>query len=116
MVRFALSLTTYRKLARWIPPVRCSDANPNEIRAILWGVRIIAKLIPYASCLTQALAAQYLCSRAGYPTQIRIGVKREGTAIAAHAWLMDETGIMIGGSPAELASYTPIVDLDCVRS
>jgi hypothetical protein len=39
------------------------------------------------TCLERALALQRLLLRRGAPVKLRIGVRREGEALEAHAWL-----------------------------
>lgn len=110
--RIGLLLMPYRKLARWIPPVSQRTPRNAEIRAIMWSVRVTARVVPFASCLTQSLAAQYLCARAGHPTSIRIGVARnDNGGVRAHAWLIDDSGILTD-RPGDITQFTPMVDLD----
>jgi hypothetical protein len=62
------------------------------------------------TCLAQALAAQVLLTRRGYPALLRIGVaKGERQQLQAHAWVESEGKIVIGGS--ELERYTPLAVL-----
>ena len=71
-----------------------------------------ARLVPGATCLTQALAAQYLCAKAGHATRIRVGVTRKDDGgIGAHAWLMDQTRVLIGGRHEDLSQFARIADL-----
>jgi hypothetical protein len=55
-----------------------------------------ARAIPAATCLTQALAAQVLLARSGHPAALRLGTRRTGASLAAHAWLEDDQGIIFG--------------------
>ena len=54
---------------------------------VAWSVETTAKSIPQATCLTQALAAQVMLSRAGEEPSLHIGVATERGAFEAHAWL-----------------------------
>ena len=64
-----------------------------------WMSAAAARLVPYASCLTQALSGQYLLARQGNASKIRIGIERDtGTQLKAHAWLMSGDQIVLGGS------------------
>jgi hypothetical protein len=113
--RIGLLILPYRKLARWIPAVSHRTPAKSEIRIIMWSVRVASTLVPYASCLTQSLAAQYLCARAGHPTSIRIGVARnDNGSVRAHAWLIDDSGILTD-RPGDIAQFTTLVDLDGAR-
>jgi hypothetical protein len=54
--------------------------------------------IPGASCLPQALTAQFLLERRGYSPVLRIGMARgsEGRP-AAHAWVEHQSVVILGG-------------------
>jgi hypothetical protein len=56
-------------------------------------IRIASRLIPSATCLTQALALTDLLSRNGHDSTLRIGVANDGGRFAAHAW------VECGGAP-----------------
>ena len=75
---------------------------------IVWAVSAVSKYVPKASCLTQALAAETLLHRHGYPAVIHIGVaKRNTETLEAHAWVESEGRIILGGSG--LAGFTPLI-------
>jgi len=54
---------------------------------VAWTVETTARSIPQATCLTQALAAQVMLSRAGEEPSLHIGVATDRGAFEAHAWL-----------------------------
>jgi len=110
MIRLGLSTLGYNRL-RHIVPVARHAAPPEMLRAVAWAVRRSARLVPGASCLTQALAAQFLLARRGFNSIIKVGVREEGGKILAHAWLISETQVVIGGSGTDLTDYTPIANL-----
>ena len=81
-----------------------------------WAVRQSARIVPKANCLTQALAAQYLLARSGYRSQLRLGVAKDNAGrLLAHAWLLSDGKVVVGGSSRELASFTALPDLDTKR-
>lgn len=106
-----MSLFPYKRLKNWIPAPTGPVVDEDRLRVMMWTVHHAARIIPRASCLTQALAAQYLCARRGLATHIRIGVTKDDGRIRAHAWLVAGTTILIGGSDENLSDFTPIVDL-----
>jgi hypothetical protein len=67
------------------------------VNEIVWAVRTVSRYFPGASCLTQALAAQALLARSNHQSRIEIGVVKEGDRFAAHAWLMCDERIVLGG-------------------
>ena len=70
---------------------------------VAWAVEMASWRMPGAkSCLTQALAAQVLLGRRGYPTLLHIGVaKGEQGRFRAHAWLESKGKVVIGGLEQE---------------
>ena len=111
-LRLALLLLPYPTIRKLIPlrlaPNRVGDAP----RRVPWRVSTVARLIPGATCLTQALATQLLLARAGHTSQIRIGVaKGDSGNLAAHAWVVIDETVLIGGSPAEIGGYTVLTEL-----
>jgi hypothetical protein len=113
-IRLGLSLLSYRTLVRWLP--KSSGTPPkddDELRRVAWGVRNASRIIPRASCLTQALAAQFLLARSGRRSHIRIGVAKDTEGrFLAHAWLISDGRVVIGGKSAELRRYRSLTDLD----
>jgi len=112
-VRILLWLLPFRRLV-WlvertalrsarVAPVRLlEDTNVN----IAWGVATAARYVPRATCLTQALAAQWLFAWFGHPTLLRIGVaKGNDKALRAHAWLESEGRVVVGGESLEQDEY-----------
>jgi hypothetical protein len=81
-----------------------------SVRKVAWAIDRGSRCVPFASCLTQALAARVLMGRYGYPAEIHIGVTRSASnAFAAHAWVVSEGELMVGG--ADAGSYRPIAVL-----
>lgn len=87
--------------------------NPEaaRARAVAWRVLFVANRLPWHStCLVRALAGGLLMRRRGIMgAVIRFGVKREAGALTAHAWLLLNGEILLGGE--EAASYVPLADM-----
>ena len=100
VVRLGLTLFSYNRLRRMVTQLDAPhEAGIGDLRRVAWGVAAAARLVPYASCLTQALAGQYILARQGNASKIRIGIERNtGTQLKAHAWLMSGNHIVLGGS------------------
>ena len=113
LVRLGLSLFSYKHVRRCPPRRARRVAHADEIARIAWAVRVTAKRIPGATCLTQAIAGQYLLAHAGHDARIRIGVARDADgAFNAHAWLLCNDAVVLGGSDAELRRYSTLTDLE----
>ncbi len=83
-----------------------NPATPSEVRAaslrlgkdeIIWTVRAAAALAWKPTCAVRALVAERLFRKHGYPVQFKVGV-RSGEDFQAHAWVADESGILVGES------------------
>ena len=65
---------------------------------VTWAVSKVSRLVPMASCLTQAMSVRWLLRREGIGCQLRIGVKRdEAGTFQAHAWIEHAGHVVIGG-------------------
>jgi Transglutaminase-like superfamily len=104
------------RVALWILPVQaarrivarasaCRDGG--SVRQLVWAVRAASRYVPGASCLTQAIAAQALLGRYGVPSQIEIGVSKNHSRFHAHAWLVCQGQVVLGGP--ELEQYNSLI-------
>jgi hypothetical protein len=77
--------------------------DPHSTDTIVWAVRVASShILGSNNCLTQALGAQLLLARRGYPARIHIGVTRsEQGQFRAHAWVESEDKVIIGGTGLE---------------
>jgi hypothetical protein len=109
-IRIGLSLFPFRTLHRFLTRISSVPDNPpNRDQActetIAWAVATACRLVPKATCLTQALTVQFLLRKHGQRTRIRIGVARNGEGkFEAHAWAENQAGIAIANS--DLGRYT----------
>ncbi|MDC0948269.1 lasso peptide biosynthesis B2 protein [Gammaproteobacteria bacterium] len=69
------------------------------------AVNRAARLYPGTTCLPHALVLAHLLQSAGIDHRFRIGVQRDGTRLAAHAWV--EQGGKVLGPPGEVGAFTP---------
>lgn len=104
-----------RQLIDRLPVPRGRNVPPGELREIAWSVRNAARLVPGATCLTQASAGQLLLAQRGYATTVRLSVPaRSGPdgRLAPHAWLMADEMIVLGGTSAEYDRHRMLHDYD----
>ena len=92
-----------RLLARLSAGRREPPGLSPERLAQLTGIAVRHHLWPMV-CLPQSLALQALLRRQGLSSELRIGVKRAGGTIHAHAWV-EHAGSPLG----EPAPYLPLV-------
>jgi hypothetical protein len=122
LVRSWLMLGTAR-LALWVLPLRVArrclawaahaiatrGASPDRIA---WAISRTQRLVPHATCLPQALAAEALLRHAGHPADLRIGVAKTGPVrLVAHAWVESRGRIVVGDLGESLAGYSPLPPL-----
>lgn len=115
-MRAALWLQPYARVrARWLSG---SDVRPCEVvaaedavRDVTWAVGTAARVVPVATCLVQALAAERMLRRRGVVPTLRIGVPpRADGAFVAHAWLAWEGRIVLGDRE-DIDRYSVLPDL-----
>lgn len=108
-VRATLWLRPYQELLRFCR-IRSGNHLDRSAGRVLRAVRRAARLVPGASCLTQALTAQILLARRGVPSVLHLGVNRtENGVFGAHAWLEIGGVVVMGGDRHSLARYSRIV-------
>jgi hypothetical protein len=73
---------------------------------VAWAVTHAARIVPGASCLTQALAADVLLRRAGERPELCFGVALGAGDFEAHAWLELDGRVLVG--EAGLDRFTPL--------
>ncbi|TGQ65560.1 MAG: lasso peptide biosynthesis B2 protein [Mesorhizobium sp.] len=99
-VRLGLTFLSYNRVRSLVTRLDARQcASMGELRRVAWGVAAAARFVPRATCLTQALSGQYLLARQGNQSDIRIGIERgTGQQLKAHAWLVSDKHIVLGGS------------------
>jgi hypothetical protein len=116
-MRLGLWLFPFQKLRALVTEigqhaVRSNRAETLPADRIVWAVRAVGQFVPYASCLTQALAGQALLARRRHPTRLHIGVARTSQdGLIAHAWL-EYKGRIVLGDHGFLATYTAFPSLE----
>lgn len=109
-------------LATWILPFdvgrrllvgKRRSRSPTVTRdQVRWAMSKAQRVVPLATCLPQALAAEALLTRGGLPAELQIGVKKTPSGkLAAHAWVVSDGRIVVGDLGGELATYTPLPTL-----
>lgn len=100
------ALVTCRARRRALPAARRHSAE-----RIAWAIRGAARYVPGATCLPQALTAQYVLVRDGHPARLRIGVAvTQDREVAGHAWVESEGAIVLGDH--DMTRYTPLPALE----
>jgi hypothetical protein len=99
--------TLYRRWSSALPrlarPGRQGGPSPERIVQL---VAAASRCVPGAHCLVRAVAAQLLLARAGHLAEMRIGVRKQGDGLDAHAWL-EYQGTALREDKAQLDSFVP---------
>jgi hypothetical protein len=100
-VRIALWVLPSAVIVRGVRRLSSRElASPSrrEAHDIAWAVAASSRLIPRASCLTQAIAGVLVLHWHGYDSQLCIGAGRDpGGRFHAHAWLERRGVVLLGG-------------------
>jgi hypothetical protein len=113
VVRVSLWLIPFSVLRRFLQQPTLGLAFPSRLvdlppERLAWAVEAASRRVPAATCLTQSLALQFLLSRSGRRSLLRIGVAKDhGCDFKAHAWV-DCAGQVLLDRPEEVARYTPL--------
>jgi hypothetical protein len=117
----AAGLVGYVRVALWLLPFPRLRAQVEKLgrgrsktgkhgppaQRVGWAVRETSRVVPRASCLTQALAAQAMLGRRGLPARLHLGVARPDGDFEAHAWLESDGAVVVGAEERE--RYSPLV-------
>lgn len=109
-VRIMLTAVGYKNIPQ-IAPAHLAAAKhaPNEIAS---AVARVARFVPGATCLTQAVAARKILARNGHASIIRVGVKPDKSRrFMAHAWVLVGNKIVLGGDEQSLADFSVLTEL-----
>ena len=119
VARLALRVIPFRRLARYLGPLRTEtppDASPEDLVQARRVARAIAHISPHtpwtSNCFPQAIAAKYWLHRRGIPTTLYLGVslnKNDGSPrseMTAHAWLRCGPLLITGGRGNERFTIT----------
>jgi hypothetical protein len=94
-------------------PDLCPTARAETAERIARLVAIAAHYGPYrATCLRQSLSLWWLLLRRGIPAEIRIGVRKEGQELHAHAWV-EHAGRALSDDRGTTAAYAA---LSCAKA
>jgi hypothetical protein len=109
---WVLPFATLRRAVRRIGRARrgASPGGVDEAR-LVWALGAAGRVVPQATCLVRALAAQALLARHGQPSELRLGVARgPDGALLAHAWLERSGHVVVGGAVAD--RYVPLPPIE----
>jgi len=112
LVTCGLRTCGFARLHRWL--ARTSEGRRLPAGEALPAARIDARALGLAArnlplralCLERSLALWWLARRRGADAALRIGVRRTGGGIEAHAWV-EVGGVVVGDEPDVASRYLP---------
>jgi len=110
-VSIARRLISFRRLSGLLtrlPRARAVEANEAEARrAAELVARVAANLPLRLNCLERSLVLWALLNQRGIVSELRFGVRRDGTRLDVHAWVEYE-GVVLNDRPDIGQRYTVI--------
>lgn len=109
-VRVALCVLPSRLIVRLMRRLTHVAAGASRSRGpsaerVAWAVSSASRVVPRATCLTQAISGQLLLRHYGHAAKLCLGVARsEPGRFLAHAWLERDGRVLLGG--AESVTFT----------
>jgi hypothetical protein len=92
-------------LARMLAARPLRPPPPQLAAEVARCVRRAARHSPRANCLSQAVAGWLMLRRRSFGAELKLGARRAGARLGAHAWLSVDGEAVLGGEEAE--SHVP---------
>ena len=105
LIRISLWIFPFGWLRKWLTRLEYRRVDHNEadwqvINEVVRAVRTSSRIVPRATCLTQALATRTLLRLRAQDPQLRIGVDKDAEdLLTAHAWIEIDGRIIVGMVP-----------------
>lgn len=114
VVDFGLRVLGYRRLAdRMSRSARGRQGGPEDVaraqRYVRWLDVAARHHFVRAQCLHLSLALHEWLRREGLPSELVIGVRKDGDALQAHAWV-EFGGYVVNDRARAVAPFTPLVE------
>ena len=108
LLHFFLYQNLYQRLAKLIPLKDPAPAEVTLVRAAQTAavVELAADgRLANATCLRRSLVLWYLLRRDGIDSDLRLGVRKQGSGVFGHAWV-EIDGTVINDEPDVIRQYT----------
>jgi Transglutaminase-like superfamily len=107
-IRVALWLLPWHDVKARVVAPAVAPSTRFTVDRIERAIRIASRVVPRATCLTQALALSHLLSSSGYRSVVQIGVTNEHGRFTAHAWVECD-GATLLSSDADVRRYSRLL-------
>ena len=106
-IDFVISFLPYRWWKSWL--LNQPEAETNQITPLghlVWSVNAAANHHPAKpTCLRRSLTLKHMLKRRKTPVSLRIGIRKTGTQVDAHAWI-EHAGSVVNDSPNITTQYS----------
>src|SRR5688572_26476105 len=107
-VAAALRTLTYPRMQRSLEQLARFQYFPHgSVSDVTWAITAVGKRIRGATCLAEAAVAYTMLRRRGHDPSLRIGVRRGGSELEAHAWI-ECGGAVVFGEVPEITGYAAL--------
>jgi hypothetical protein len=104
-MRLALTLLPWPRMLALANPTAGMPPPRLTVEQLEWAVQWASRVVPRATCLTQALALNHLLRREGHACTVQIGANSDGGRFTAHAWV-ECNGVPLLSSASEIGRYS----------
>jgi hypothetical protein len=105
-----LRMLGFRRMIDLVPAASADGSPPDtsHIGIYVAAIEIVANhhVVP-AHCLHKSVVLQFWLRREGIPSKLRIGVRKEGQQLKAHAWV-EVDGQVVNDDPRAIAAFQPL--------
>ena len=114
VLALGLRVLGFRRVTQrpWLPALAerpVSDEELRHARHYAWAINLAGRHHAVrARCLLLSLTLHHWLRREGLPSRLRIGVRKEGSALLAHAWV-ELNGQVVNDTAAAVAAFAPLV-------
>ncbi|HEX7185269.1 MAG TPA: lasso peptide biosynthesis B2 protein [Thermoanaerobaculia bacterium] len=103
----------FARMERLLTPVQKGRRSSDDcvVARCVWATAAASRHhLKRMTCLPRALGLRWLLGRAGFAADLRIGVRREGDQLLAHAWV-ELDGQPVGEAQGEPSPFQPLLEI-----
>ena len=97
-IRIALCVCSWPQLVSLTAAVQTAPRPRLNAAQLAWAIRSGSRVVPKATCLTQALALHHVLSTHGYRSMVHVGIAKHHGVIDSHAWVEGPDGMLLGST------------------
>lgn len=87
------------------------EVSVCEASRVVWSVQAVRRrLFPRATCLDESMVLERLLCRQGIAARLCIGVRKQTSRLAAHAWV-EVHGQVVNDDVQNVSQYLPLANL-----